>query len=293
MNVVVTGATGFTGTYTIPLLLKNNIKVRCLVRNTSNIDLISKSDVELIYGDLNDQASIERAFEGVHALINIASLGFGHARNVVQAAVRKNIQRAIFISTTALFTRLNARSKSVRLNAEDIIKKSGLDYTIIRPTMIYGSSMDRNICRLIKFINRWPIFIVFGNGTYLQQPVFVEDVSSAIMGALLSAKTSGKSYNIAGAVPVTFNQMIDTLFTALNRKIYKIHIPASPIVSVLEYAERLGLHFPIKAEQVLRLNEDKRFDYTDAKNDFGYNPICFSEGVRKEIMEMRRSGQLR
>ena len=292
MNVVVTGATGFTGIHTLPLLLKKNIKVRCLVRNTSNIDLILKSDVELIYGDLNDQASIERAFEGVHALINIASLGFGHAQNIVQAAVRKNIQRAIFISTTALFTRLNARSKSVRLTAEDIIKKSGLDYTLLRPTMIYGSSMDRNICRLIKFVNRWPIFIVIGNGTYLQQPVYVEDVSSAIVKSLLSANTSGKCYNISGAVPITFNQMIDTLLSALDRKIYKVHIPASPIVTALECSERLGMHFPIKAEQILRLNEDKSFDYSDARNDFGYNPIPFSEGVRKEIMEMRSSGQI-
>jgi nucleoside-diphosphate-sugar epimerase len=285
MKVIVTGATGFTGSHTLPLLLRRGLDVRCLVRNSRNINILSEHNVELAYGDLNIPESLERAFEGVDALVNIASLGFGHAANIVQAAVRKDVQRAVFMSTTAIFTRLTAASKSVRLAAEEIIRNSNLDYTILRPTMIYGSSKDRNICHLIHYLKRWPVIPVFGNGKYLQQPVYVKDVSSAIVGTLLNCSTVHKSYNIAGLAPLTFNQMIDTICTAMGRKVYKIHLPAFPIAAGLKLLEGLGIRFPIRAEQILRLNENKDFDYSNATRDFGYTPISFSKGIRLELSE--------
>ena len=59
----------------------------------------------------------------------------------------------------------------------------------------------------------------------------------------------------------------------------------------LKFVEGLGITFPIRAEQVLRLNENKDFDYTNATKDFGYNPISFSEGIRLELLEMRKNKQ--
>lgn len=290
MKVTVTGATGFTGAYTVALLLQKNIKVRCLVRRSSDICVLPNNSVELVYGDLNEPETLERAFEGVHALVNIASLGFGHAFNIVQAAARKEVQRVLFISTTAIFTHLNASTKSIRLAAEEIIRNSNLDYTILRPTMIYGSPKDRNICRLIRYLAKFSIIPVFGSGNYLQQPVHVEDVSRAIKDALFADATIHKSYNIAGAEPITFNQMIEIVGSLLQRKIYRIHLPASPIVQGFNLLEKFRIPFPIKAEQVMRLNENKNFEYSKASQDFGYRPLSFSEGVHKEIMGMRKAG---
>jgi len=83
--------------------------------------------------------------------------------------------------------------------------------------------------------------------------------------------------------------MIDTVTALLERKVKKIHLPVKPVTLCLRFMEKAGITFPIKAEQVLRLNEDKNFDYSDAKDDFGYNPISFSEGIRIEIEEIRNS----
>ena len=145
MKIFVTGATGFTGSRVVPLLLKNGFEVRCLYRASSDRSPLNGLEVEWALGDVSDSQSLTSAMQGTDALVNIASLGFGHADSIIRAAKDAGIRRAIFISTTAIFTQLNASSKKVRVAAELAVENSGLQYTILRPTMIYGSPRDRNM----------------------------------------------------------------------------------------------------------------------------------------------------
>jgi len=290
MKVLVTGATGFTGSYTVPVLLQQGMAVRCFVRKTSDISHLSYNRVKVAYGDLNEPGTLKQALVGMDALVNIASIGFGHAPAIVTAAVETGIRRAVFISTTAIFTRLNADSKRIRLAAEEMIAKSGLAYTILRPTMIYGSPRDRNISRLIRYVERYPLIPVFGDGRHLQQPIHVEDLAWAIAGALQSNKTLSKAYNIAGSSPLTFNELIDTTSRQLGKRIRRLHLPAGVIIRCLQFVERRGFRLPVSSEQVQRLNEDKNFDYSEATADFGFKSRTFSEGVRKAIATIRNNG---
>ncbi len=283
MKVLVTGGTGFTGSRLIPLLLKNGIQVRALVRPTSDRSPLSALTVEWAAGDLSDTQALISALRGVDALVNIASLGFGHAESIVRAAKEAGVKRGLFISTTAIFTQLNAGSKSIRLAAEEAIQTSGLDYTILRPTMIYGSPRDRNMWRLIRLLRITPIMLIFGDGESLQQPIFVDDVANAVLLALQNDGTIRKSYNIAGKDPLTYNQVIDTVASALGKRVWKLRLPYMPIVRALQFTERMRLRLPIKAEQVLRLNEDKSFSYEGAKRDFGFTPRSFEEGIKTEL----------
>jgi uncharacterized protein YbjT (DUF2867 family) len=74
MKVLVTGATGFTGSYVVPLLVRQGAHVRCLVRAASDTSRLAVAQVELVEGDLSDQSSLERAFRGADVLVNIALL---------------------------------------------------------------------------------------------------------------------------------------------------------------------------------------------------------------------------
>ncbi len=287
MKVLVTGATGFTGSRVVPLLLENGYQVRCLSRETSDRSLLSPLQVEWATGDLSHADSLASALRGTDALVNIASLGFGHADNIIASAKAAGVKRAIFISTTAIFTQLNAGSKSVRLAAETAIQSSGLDYTILRPTMIYGSPRDRNMWRLIRLLRISPVMPIFGDGQSLQQPIFVDDVAQAVLRSLQTDVTIGKSYNIAGKDPLTYNQVIDTVSSVLGKRIWKLHLPFMPIVRLLQWTERLRLRLPIKAEQVLRLNENKDFSYAEAQKDFGFSPQGFEEGIRAEVATLK------
>jgi len=283
MKVFVTGGTGFTGSYVVPLLLKNGYEVRCLYRSESDRSILAHPDIEWALGDLADSQAVSALMRGTDALVNIASLGFGHADSIVRAVKEAGISRAIFVSTTAIFTQLNARSKNIRLAAEKSIENSRLKYTILRPTMIYGSPRDRNMWRLIRFMRYLPIVPVFGDGNSLQQPIYVGDVAQAIVNCLCNDQTIGKSYNIAGKHPVTYNKVIDTIAARMKKRVWKVHIPSAPVISLLKLFERLRIQFPIKAEQVLRLNENKNFSYEEAARDFGFDPLAFEEGIKLEL----------
>lgn len=283
MKVFVTGATGFTGSRVVPLLLAQGFDVRCLYRAHSDRSALPQPEIEWALGDVADRQTLSGWMNGTQALVNIASLGFGHADSMIGAAQDAGIHRAVFISTTAIFTQLNAHSKTVRMAAEESIQKSGLDFTILRPTMIYGARHDRNIFRLIQWLRAFPMFPIFGNGEYLQQPVFVDDVAQAIVSCLKIERAIGKSYNIAGQSALSYNQAIDVIAAQMNRRIWKIHFPSGPVVSTLRFFERLHLPLPIKAEQILRLNENKNFDYAEAQNDIGFQPRSFAEGIQLEL----------
>ena len=283
MRVFVTGGTGFTGSRTIPLLLKHGYQVRCLYRPESDRSPLPQPEIEWVEGDLTDTQTLASSMRGTDALVNIASLGFGHADSILQAAQTAGLQRAIFISTIAIFTQLNATSKKVRVAAELSIEMSGLKYTILRPTMIYGSWRDRNMWRLIRFIHDSPVVPVFGNGNSLQQPIYVDDVAQAVVSCLANDRTIHKIYNIAGKDPLTYNEVIDTIARQLKKQILKIHIPFKPVVSVLGFLERLHILLPIQAEQVLRLNENKNFSSAEAQRDFGFSPLSFEEGIKLEL----------
>jgi nucleoside-diphosphate-sugar epimerase len=269
-------------------LLQHGYQVRCLHRPESDRSPLPQSEIEWVEGDLAGTRLLASSMKGSDALVNIASLGFGHAGSIIQAAKEAGIRRAIFLSTTAIYTQIDAQSKRIRLGAEQAIQTSGLEYTILRPTMIYGSPRDRNMWRLIRFLRLSPIVPIFGDGKHLQQPIHVDDVARAVISCLSTDRTSGQNYNIVGRHPIPYNEVVDTVARQLNKRIWKVHLPPKPAVSLLRSLEYLHIPFPIKAEQILRLNENKSFGYEKAQMDFGFAPMSFEEGIRLELKSLKK-----
>lgn len=282
MKALLIGGTGFTGSYVAPRLQAAGYDVTCYVRPTSDRQYLPPN-VQFVEGDNADVARLTEAMRGHDVLVCVASIGFGHGPGIVAAARAGGIRRAVFVGTTAIFTTLAAKTKSVRGEAEKAIAESGLDWTLIRPTMIYGSPRDRNMIRLVRHIQRWPFVFVAGSGEHLQQPVFVDDVAAAVVDSLRHDATIGRAYNISGAAPLTFNEVIDTVARVLGKRVRKIHIPVAPVVTMMRAIERMRIKLPFKSEQIQRLNENKAFAHDEAARDFGFEPRSFEEGIRQEI----------
>ena len=297
--VLVTGATGFTGTHLLPLLLNRYGRITCFVRKVSAGSPIDQKGVDIAVGNVDDPGALENALTGKDLLINIVNL-VGRAEhrdrraNGIIAACRKaGVRRVIFIGSTSIFTTLEAETKKARVAAEASVMRSGLDYTILRPTMIYGTPQDRNMVRLIEFVRRYPVIFVPGRGDHLQQPVHVDDLARAIVDCLEVRATFARCYNLSGANALTFNEIIEeTCFAAGVRRL-KIHVPLGPARLSMWLLSRLPRRIRITEEQILRLNESKHFDHTDAKRDFGFSPRPFLEGIRQEVAQQRIVGQIR
>lgn len=282
-EILLTGATGFTGGFVCEQLRSRGIQFDCLVRPSPKTAKLEALGIHIVEGDLNDLESLRQVFPGYRVLINVASIGFGAGPNIVKACEESGVKRAIFISTTAIFTALNAKSKAVRQAAEAAIASSSLDYTILRPTMIYGTPDDRNMIRLLRFIQKSPIVPVLGSGQSLQQPVHVADVAWAICEAIDNPKTYRRAYDISGGQVLSYNDVIRIASQALGKHPLVMHIPAKLSIFFLEIVGKLGLKTPVTAEQVLRLNEDKIFNHAAASEDFGYSPRSFTEGIAGEV----------
>jgi nucleoside-diphosphate-sugar epimerase len=284
--ILLTGATGFLGERVARALVDAGRKVRCFVRPTSDRSVLGNLEVDYAVGDLADESALYHAFQGCEVLINVASIGFGHGPGIVRAAERAGVKRAIFFGTTAVFTTLPAQTKKVRLEAEQAIMGSSLNWTILRPTMIYGSPRDRNMWRLIQYLRRYPLIPIPGDGESLQQPVFVDDLADATLAALRTDASIHQALNLAGAEALSYNQVIDTITALLRRRVLKLHVPLRLAVLGLGAYNALRRRPALRSEQLLRLNEDKAFSIDEARACLGYQPLTFREGITRELQSL-------
>lgn len=288
--VAITGATGFTGPFVVQALRQRfpEATLRAVVRQTSNPTRIGVPGVTTVVADLRDRKKLTEAFAGADTLVNVASLGFDWVENIVKSAQSAGVRRAIFIGTTAILTELPVASKAIRERGEQLVKESALEWTLLRPTMIYGTPSDRNLARLISFV-WWSPLIPIVSPDALQQPVHVEDVATAVASALASPKTVGRTYNLSGDEALTLAALVREVAQALGRRALILPVPAAPILGGLAVWNRIG-RAPLKVEQVRRLSEDKNFDHDEATKDFGFLPRTFREGIRSEVCLWRQQG---
>lgn len=290
MTVALAGGTGFTGRRVAARLAAKGQVLRCLVRGTSDRAALPPG-VETVVGDLADAAALSRWLAGCDALVYCASMGFGHIDGVVAAAEAAGVRRAVFISTTALFTRLPAKSKVVRTAAEESVRRSRLAWTILRPTMIYGAPGDRNMERLLRQVARWPVVFVPGDGKALIQPVHVDDLADAVVAAFVTAAAERREYNVSGRAPLSLGSTIDAAASAVGKRRSKLHLPLGAVAATLRAFEAIRLPLPVKSEQVLRLAEDKAFPHDDAARDFGFAPRDFESGIAEEARALEFAGR--
>ncbi|WP_115120270.1 SDR family oxidoreductase [Synechococcus sp. UW105] len=283
MTISVSGANGFTGRFVCSELLRRQLPFIAVLRPGNDPSWMLNKRIRYRFADLEDPQQFVHALRGCSSLLHVASIGFGSAPSIIESCKRAGISRVVFVSTTSIYTKLNAGSKKVRLAAEASIKSSSLDYTIIRPTMIYGTNRDRNMIRLVRWIDRWPILPVFGDGLSLQQPVHVSDVAWTLVESLQHPESIGLDFNISGEEPLTYNEVVRLIAFYLGRPLIRIHIPFTPVVYLLKLLEFFQLFLPLKSEQILRLNENKNFSYTNAAHILGYKPISFHEGIQMEV----------
>jgi uncharacterized protein YbjT (DUF2867 family) len=291
MRVLLTGATGLLGGELLKLLLAEGHEARCLLRAGSpNASRLDAERAEIFRGDAANGEDLLRALQGTDALLHVA--GIEYAQPVVEAARRAGVGRVVVVGSTSVHSSYEFRA-GPKLRMERVVRRSGLDWTIVRPSMIYGSERDKNVQRLLRFLGRAPVFPMFGPGTNLWQPVYHEDCARGVYEALVRLSAVGRSYDLPGGESLTYLDLVKTAAGALGKKPRIVRVPLEPVRLLLGAAEKLRLPLPVGSEQVLRLREDKAYPYEEARRELGYAPRPFREGVALEVARLRELGVVR
>jgi uncharacterized protein YbjT (DUF2867 family) len=284
MRLLVVGGSGFLGGYVLREAASRGYETIALARSAAAARAVAANGARPIAGDLDQVRDLDEAFTAARAdvLVCVASLGRGHGPSIVAAAEEAGIPRAVFVSTTAVTTTLDPPTKQVRLAAEQQIRRCGLDWTILRPTMIYGAPGDRNLARLLVLLRRTPVLPVPAAGACLHQPVHVADVATAVLDALERPAAIGSMYTVAGPEPIPFTELLRTCARVVGSRTRIVSVPLTPLVTLARGYELVSRQPRIRVEQVRRLGEDKAFGIDDAVRDLGYAPRRFDVGIEAE-----------
>lgn len=286
--LLVIGVTGHTGKYFLNELNKNkyNEKVRFFVRNKKEKDLFENIslDYEIIYGDLNNIDDIEKACDGVDTILEIYNIRY--SLKVLESAIKQKVKRIVFVHTTGIYSKYKMASEEYKNIEKEVIKKAEgkVDITILRPTMIYGDICDYNISKFIKMIDKMRIYPLIAGGKAKIQPVNAQDLGKAYYKVLVNReKTKNKDYNLSGEAPITIKDLLKMISNKLNKKTIFIPIPLWLSVFFAYIVKIVSIGKIDIVEKVLRMDEDRSFDNSAAKKDFGYTTINFEEGLKREI----------
>jgi NADH dehydrogenase len=285
--ILVTGGTGFVGSHLVARLVQAGEQVRALARTRVEI-----SGVEVVVGDVRDLSAVTAAVRDCQAVIHLVGIvrEIGEAtfqrvhvdgtRTVVQACVEAGVGRLLHMS--ALGARPGARSTYHRTKweAEELVRRSGLQATIFRPSVIFGAGSGF-LAELRRLVHRGPVIPIAGNGMALLQPIWVEDVISCFVGALAKPETAGQAYHLGGPEVFGFEEMVDLVAAAEGIRKPRLHLPVlwlRPLAAVLG---RLTPRFPLTSDQLTMLLEDGVCDTTEMREVLGVTPASLREHLKE------------
>jgi len=292
-TVLVTGATGFLGSYVLPALKKAGFDVVCMVRSEDDAARMMQPGVRTVLGDVRDRASLNAAMKGADAVVHMAAVvksgdsqiyydvNQRGTENIVAACAEAGVRRIVHVSTHDVTFERGDYSIS-KLRGEESVRSSGLDYTIIRPTAIYGKG-ECALSGLVRTIKSLPVVPIPGGGKNEMQPVYAGDVAAAIVGALSNHKASGKVYFVAGPDKVTFEGLTDMIMGDLGIGKAKLHVPLFAARPMAWACERISGDPFITADSLEMMVRDRVCDHETAAKELGYEPTPLKDGIRKML----------
>lgn len=316
LSVAVTGATGFVGRHVVRALVSRGHTVRALVRDRAKArETLPTQGVEWVLGDMDDAGALARLCNGAEAAVHCIGIRREFApevtfekahvqatRTLLDASKGAGVRRLIHVS--ALGTRPGAATKyhRTKYEAETLVRRSDLDWTIVRPSLIHGE--DGEFMRMVKdwVLGRsapyfvLPYFVrveppkgfppVPGLVSAKVQPVHVDDVAGAIAAALESREAVGEVYPLAGSEILDWPTLLTTIRDALPLS-DKSKKPA-PLPGILGAAMAwkaelvgLGAALPFGPSEPIMATEESTASLDKVRQHLHLRPRAFSSSLRE------------
>ena len=318
--VLVTGASGFTGSVLTRKLVAAGLRVSAVARASSNLDALKDLDIKWFRGDVFDEAVMRAALAGQQYVFHVAAAfreakgGYldywnVHVRStqVVVNEVVKNpdFKRYVHVSTFGVHGHVEDPPGSeespyapgddyqrTKLEAEEWLRGFAdehpeLDYTIVRPAAIYGPG-DRRLLKLFKMSAR-PVFPLLGRGKCMYHLVHVDDLTNCFLLAATKSEARGEAIICGGAEPIPVAEIARIVSEHLGVKTRVVRVPIGPFFLLADICEwvckPLKIEPPIYRRRVAFYSKDRDFTVDKMRRILGYTPLHSNEQGIKETAD--------
>ncbi|HXU81183.1 MAG TPA: NAD-dependent epimerase/dehydratase family protein [Polyangia bacterium] len=289
MRALVTGAAGVMGSRLVRLLGERGWQVRGLVMPGDRLRSRIEGHCEIVEGDIEDASSLREAFHDVSLVYHLAAVilspdptvfarvnrdGTAH---VVQAAVTAGAQHLVYVSSASVIYPRRTRYAQSKLEAEEIVRRAPrLQYTIVRPTLVYDEVGGQEFRLFLDYLRRFPVVPFVGPGLARKRPVFSGDVVDGLARIAGNPRAYGKTYNLSGGEAIPIGEMARLMLQHHGLRKRFLHLPV-PLCRAL--AAGMGALLddpPLNHYTIAGMINDADLDPAEAMRDLGYQP----RGVR-------------
>ncbi len=286
MKILITGASSTLGkNLTSELLKTKQFSIRLLKHQSP----VHKENCEIFQGDLQNVDSLGKACSEINTVVHLAALTHSSSgkayfeineegtKNLITACEKNNVRRFIFVSSAAASEEGGDYGVS-KLRCEELVRKSGLAWVILRPSEVYGVNMEEGIGKLVAWMKKFPIIPIIGDGSYFLSPVSVDDVVQVMVEILRSGSIKKETLNLCGPEKMTMNELVDRLAQIQKVQIKKIFLPIWFVrvgIGILSFFKS-SLAF---SDQIPRLLCRKDQSIDKIQTIVSYNPIKIEEGL--------------
>lgn len=282
-NILIIGGTGRIGSFFIKNVLKRNCgcfsKIFSLSRNRKQHEQLP--NVTYLYEENWNENYLDTILivNNIQVILYTPNLltRNGNITTLLACSKRYDIP-VLFVGSAAIFTEIpNAKTRGYRIEKEREIRESGIWYTIVRPTMIFGHIRDENIFKLKRIVNKFPLLILPGGKNTKQCPIDINDLVEAMRLLICKRGIKKEEINLAGPRPLTMKEIIISLS---EKKKLVVYLNPKLIILILRIGRKIGIK-TWHHEKIQRFNEDKIQDESHIYlEQYGYKPRPFAESVK-------------
>lgn len=291
MNIFITGASGFVGKQLLEHIESDSLfeKVYCLCRK--NTDLPSRFSV--INGSLEDLGKIPPVDADVcihlAAVTNsttadnddVFRINSDGTAEVIGFCKKSNISKIVFLSSVNVYLKEKYTYALSKLAAEEHIRNSGLDYSILRCSLVYGKGCQ-SFDKIVRFAKLFHVVPVLGNGKAYEQPVYIDEVCRAIIDNSFPTDENCV-FDLYGKTKMTYNEMVKILIAVNNTRALLLHLPIAPFSAVAEFCYQHKIPFPVQPEQISHMCEDLCCRNDEENLSENYELYDFADNLHKYI----------
>lgn len=292
-KLIVPGAAGLVGQNLIITLKEKGYRnIVAIDKHPDNTKILRQlhPDIEIIEADISYPGDWQKHCAGGDVVIMLqAQIGAKSSapfirnnnestRLMLETARQENIPYIVHISSSVVESVADDNYTNTKKSQEEMVKNSGIDHCILRPTLMFGWFDRKHLGWLSRFMQKIPVFPIPGSGKFMRQPLFVQDFCNIIV-ACLEIRPHNEVFNITGLEKVDYVDIIRAIKKAVRSNTLIVHIPYSLFWILLKIYALFDRDPPFTAEQLKALVARDEFEVIPWSEIFHVTPTPFASAI--------------